>query len=92
MINACFSKLLEKLKDVFDIRQQQAISSLGMKYSKYRDHPLHSGHTWLEAKRETDGAEGLWRVHDGLYDLGSFVDSHPGGAEWLEMTKVMYMY
>jgi cytochrome b involved in lipid metabolism len=30
----------------------------------------------------------LWRVHDALYDLSSFVDVHPGGSEWLRLTKV----
>ncbi|XP_055706560.1 cytochrome b5-related protein-like isoform X2 [Phlebotomus papatasi] len=34
-----------------------------------------------------DGAEGLWRVHDGIYDLTDFVERHPGGREWLEMTR-----
>lgn len=43
---------------------------------------------WLEDKQDTDGAEGLWRIHDALYDLTDFVQKHPGGAEWLELTKV----
>lgn len=34
-----------------------------------------------------DNAEGLWRVHNKIYDLTNFVSSHPGGAEWLEITK-----
>ncbi|CAH0605493.1 unnamed protein product [Chrysodeixis includens] len=34
-----------------------------------------------------DGAEGLWRIHDKLYDLTSFIKRHPGGEEWLELTK-----
>lgn len=42
---------------------------------------------WLEGKRIDDNAEGLWRVHDKLYDLTSFVEKHPGGAEWLSLTK-----
>ncbi|XP_023014222.2 cytochrome b5-related protein [Leptinotarsa decemlineata] len=42
---------------------------------------------WLEDKKQTDGAEGLWRVHDGIYDLTDFVKKHPGGSEWLELTK-----
>ncbi|RZB40751.1 Cyt-b5 and/or FA desaturase domain containing protein [Asbolus verrucosus] len=46
-----------------------------------------NGALWLKDKHETDGAEGLWRVHDDLYDLSSFVKSHPGGSEWLELTK-----
>ncbi|KAJ8923277.1 hypothetical protein NQ315_001834 [Exocentrus adspersus] len=43
--------------------------------------------TWLEEKQDTDGAEGLWRIHDGIYDLTDFVDKHPGGEEWLSITK-----
>lgn len=46
---------------------------------------------WLEGRREADGAEGLWRVHDDLYDLSSWVHSHPGGAEWLVNTKVAFL-
>lgn len=43
--------------------------------------------SWLAGKRIDDNAEGLWRVHDKLYDLTDFVNRHPGGAEWLELTK-----
>lgn len=41
----------------------------------------------MEGKKIDDNAEGLWRVHDKLYDLTDFVKRHPGGAEWLELTK-----
>nr|CAD7405177.1 unnamed protein product [Timema poppensis] len=57
------------------------------KYPTNRDAPLKSGILWLEGKREDDGAEGLWRVHDDLYDVSTFVDKHPGGADWLKLTK-----
>lgn len=63
-------------------------SSIGIKYPTNRDHPLHSGHMWLEGKKADDGAEGLWRIHDDLYDFQDFVKSHPGGSMWLEVTKV----
>nr|CAH7757886.1 unnamed protein product [Callosobruchus chinensis] len=63
------------------------VSSLGIKYPKLRDHPLHSGHLWLESKRIDDGAEGLWRIHDQLYDFSSFIKDHPGGEDWLRLTK-----
>lgn len=49
-------------------------------------------HSWLECKRREDGAEGLWRIHDELYDLSDFVDIHPGGKSWLTLTKVIYIY
>uniref|UniRef100_A0A1Y1KP17 Cytochrome b5-related protein n=1 Tax=Photinus pyralis TaxID=7054 RepID=A0A1Y1KP17_PHOPY len=48
---------------------------------------LITGDKWLNSKRESDGAEGLWRIHDGLYDVSDFISSHPGGPSWLEMTK-----
>lgn len=41
----------------------------------------------MEGKQIDDNAEGLWRVHDKLYDLTDFIHRHPGGAEWLELTK-----
>lgn len=44
--------------------------------------------SWLASKRDEDNAEGLWRVHDVLYDLTDFVDQHPGGSDWLIFTKV----
>ncbi|KAJ9597574.1 hypothetical protein L9F63_011575, partial [Diploptera punctata] len=52
-----------------------------------RESPPKSAELFLEDKRRDDGAEGLWRVHDSLYDLTSFVESHPGGSEWLRLTK-----
>lgn len=42
---------------------------------------------WIEGKRIDDNAEGLWRIHDKLYDVSSFIERHPGGAEWLTITK-----
>ncbi|CAG9773970.1 unnamed protein product [Ceutorhynchus assimilis] len=62
-------------------------SSLGIKYPTFRDYPLHSGEKWLEGKNNDDGAEGLWRIHDNLYDLNGFIEIHPGGRDWIELTK-----
>ncbi|CAO1309433.1 unnamed protein product [Diamesa serratosioi] len=42
---------------------------------------------WLKGKRQVDNAEGLWRIHDKLYDLSSFIKKHPGGKDWLVRTK-----
>jgi len=53
-----------------------------------REAPPKSAELFLKDKQRDDGAEGLWRVHDALYDLSSFVDNHPGGSEWLRLTKV----
>lgn len=63
-------------------------SSLGFKYPHNRDIPLKIGDLWLEGKRHDDDTDGLWRVHDDLYDLTEFVKKHPGGAFWLQATKV----
>ena len=44
---------------------------------------------WLAGKRLDDDAEGFWRIHDKLYDLTDFISRHPGGSEWLQLTKVI---
>nr|CAI5858615.1 unnamed protein product [Callosobruchus analis] len=63
-------------------------SSLGIKPPATRSQSQKlTVHVWLQDKQQTDGAEGLWRVHDGLYDLTQFVDKHPGGKDWLTLTK-----
>ncbi|CRK93345.1 CLUMA_CG006886, isoform A [Clunio marinus] len=63
------------------------LSHLSYKYPTYRDDKIKSGKKWLDGKRIDDNAEGLWRVHDKLYDMTEFIDRHPGGAEWLQLTK-----
>ncbi|XP_011307348.1 cytochrome b5-related protein isoform X1 [Fopius arisanus] len=52
-----------------------------------RFNKIPTGEGWVEGRRGVDGAEGLWRVNDGLYDLTNFVETHPGGSEWLTITK-----
>jgi len=42
---------------------------------------------WLKAKVADDECEGLWRIHDDLYDLSGFENSHPGGKDWILLTK-----
>ena len=43
---------------------------------------------WLKDKARHDQVDGgLWRVHDKIYDLTPFLDSHPGGAHWLSRTQ-----
>ncbi|CAH2010246.1 unnamed protein product [Acanthoscelides obtectus] len=82
---------ISSLKQLYQQKQYDKsldkLSSLGIKYPKFRDHPLHNGHMWLESKRIDDGAEGLWRIHDQLYDFSDFVHDHPGGKDWLRLTK-----
>lgn len=43
---------------------------------------------WLQSRQKDDNAEGLWRVHDNLYDLTDFINWHPGGVDWIKLTKV----
>ncbi|XP_041970441.1 cytochrome b5-related protein-like [Aricia agestis] len=58
-----------------------------LKYPSLRDDFLKDAIRWLKGKALDDGAEGLWRVHDKLYDFTTFMKKHPGGEEWLELTK-----
>ena len=60
------------------------------KYPTFRDERFNGCWKWLAGRRKDDNAEGLWRVHDKLYDLKSFIDKHPGGREWLELTEVIF--
>lgn len=49
---------------------------------------VSSDRRWLDTKRVDDNVEdGLWRIRDTLYDLTDFILKHPGGPDWLEMTK-----
>jgi len=52
------------------------------------DTSIKSSDNWIKAHQQEDGAEGLWRVHNGLYDLRKWIHKHPGGPQWLEITKV----
>ncbi|KFB49248.1 hypothetical protein ZHAS_00017357 [Anopheles sinensis] len=62
-------------------------SDITHRYPTFRDEPFKTVHNWLEGRRYDDGAEGLWRIHNGLYDLEEFARVHPGGSEWLRLTK-----
>ncbi|KAG5684986.1 hypothetical protein PVAND_014189 [Polypedilum vanderplanki] len=61
--------------------------SLVKKYPKYRNNFVNGSWKWLEGRRTDDGAYEYWRVHDKLYDLTKFIERHPGGKTWLELTK-----
>lgn len=68
--------------------EAEKINSIVLKYPSTRDEFIKGCWKWLKGRRADDNAEGLWRVHDGLYDLENFINQHPGGKEWLELTKV----
>lgn len=59
---------------------------------KFKDRPacFDVGKTtagWMEGKRIDDNIGPYWRVHNKLYDLTDFAQRHPGGKEWITMTK-----
>ncbi|XP_014485676.1 PREDICTED: cytochrome b5-related protein-like [Dinoponera quadriceps] len=59
----------------------------GLAHLKVREDYKKTSAGFLEARRKVDGAEGLWRINNSLYDLQAFVKSHPGGAEWINLTR-----
>ncbi|XP_058803278.1 cytochrome b5-related protein-like [Phymastichus coffea] len=59
----------------------------GLVYPSGRNAFLGTSFGFLEGRRKDDGAEGFWRINDCLYDLEDFVKNHPGGTEWITMTK-----
>ncbi|XP_058451337.1 cytochrome b5-related protein-like isoform X2 [Malaya genurostris] len=63
------------------------VQTITAKYPTFRNLALKTGYLWLAGKRRDDGAEGLWRIHDTLYDLTEFADRHPGGADWIRLTQ-----
>lgn len=65
----------------------QLVTTIARKYPTFRDVPLKTPYLWLAGRRQDDGAEGLWRIHDTLYDLTEFADRHPGGSSWIKLTK-----
>lgn len=60
---------------------------IATKFPTYRNSPLVTVHSWQKGKRQDDEAEGLWRIHDGIYDFTEFIDKHPGGPFWIRETK-----
>lgn len=57
------------------------------KYLSLRDHPFKSPALWLKGRAIDDACGGYWRIHDGLYDLSDFIANHPGGRQWIELTR-----
>ena len=49
---------------------------------------LHDGTAWLKLKNEFDKIDpNLWRIRDDLYNFEDFAKRHPGGPDWIEMTR-----
>jgi Cytochrome b5-like Heme/Steroid binding domain len=69
--------------------EKVAYTTIVNKYPTFRGDKINGCWRWLEGRRADDNAEGLWRVHDKLYDLTDFVEKHPGGSLWLTLTKVI---
>lgn len=59
----------------------------GLKYLPSRSDVIPFADSYLEGRRYIDGAENLWRIKDRLYDFDKFIAVHPGGAEWISLTK-----
>ncbi|XP_046396474.1 cytochrome b5-related protein-like [Ischnura elegans] len=53
----------------------------------YRRRPIKGSTMWLKGKRRDDDIGELWRIHDKLYDLTDFIKMHPGGPDWLTLTR-----
>jgi hypothetical protein len=59
--------------------------------------PSPSPESWLESKRLADSRHGAayspaassptWRIHDQLYDFTEFLPLHPGGPDWLILSR-----
>ena len=62
--------------------------TIANQYPTYRDKFVKSVYSWLEEKQIQDNAESYWRIHDKIYDLNEFAAKHPGGKEWIQITKV----
>ncbi|XP_012286540.1 cytochrome b5-related protein [Orussus abietinus] len=72
---------------VYSKFEKSLIRVPGLAYLPARDDGFATGAGFMKSRRETDGAEDLWRVQDKLYDLNGFASFHPGGAEWIRLTK-----
>lgn len=63
-------------------------TSILNKYPSHRRDLLNGCWKYMQGRRIDDNAEGLWRVHEKLYDLNEFIGKHPGGEQWLILSKV----
>lgn len=61
--------------------------TLFVRVSTQKNVNLLNSFRWMKSRRLDDKAEGLWRLKDTLYDLSDFIKIHPGGADWIALTK-----
>lgn len=76
---------LDEIRKTFNMSKTSTIP--GLAYLPARENPSKTAADFLKARRKIDGAEELWRIGNKLYDLETFAKSHPGGSEWLQLTK-----
>lgn len=81
MFFVCF---VDEIKKTFNMSKTSTVP--GLAYLPAREN-VKTAANFLKARKEIDGAEGLWRIGNKLYDLETFAKSHPGGAEWIRLTK-----
>ncbi|XP_076671851.1 cytochrome b5-related isoform X2 [Andrena cerasifolii] len=67
--------------------QKQESSIPGLEPFSERNDAFKTPYAFLEGRKKVDGAEGLWRIRNSLYDLEKFAKFHPGGEEWIRLTK-----
>ncbi|XP_037042216.1 cytochrome b5-related protein [Bradysia coprophila] len=68
---------------------KKRFSTIANYYPSFQDiNPLAlSPERWLKSRWVDDKAEGLWRLNDTLYDFTDFIKLHPGGSDWIRLTK-----
>lgn len=63
------------------------VTGISSKFPTYRKAKLITAYSWLSGKVEDDETEGLWRIHNTLYDFTEFIDRHPGGSFWIKESQ-----
>ncbi|XP_055919227.1 cytochrome b5-related protein [Eupeodes corollae] len=63
------------------------VTGIASKFPTYRKSKFITTYSWQMGKIEDDQAEGLWRIHDNLYDFTEFIDRHPGGSFWIKESQ-----
>eukprot|EP00092_Neocalanus_flemingeri_P028442 GFUD01030884.1.p1 GENE.GFUD01030884.1~~GFUD01030884.1.p1 ORF type:complete len:449 (+),score=81.39 GFUD01030884.1:29-1348(+) len=76
------------MEEIEEIKKIGKTEDPGDCYPTHRDEfTWKSGTQWLRAKVIDDDCEGFWRIHNDLYDLSGWEKNHPGGKDWIALTK-----